>query len=133
MVGNCSDRRWAFIGCDSRDVARVGGRMGRRVLGHDGAWVGHSLRRIPGIRLSSPVGGAAREAEQKAAQTSEGVFIQVAYKRTRAIIAWFLYRPPSSSGLGYMVLSHGTGVRIPVGVPKSEKPAIAGLFPLVTD
>ena len=28
----------------------------------------------------------------------------------------FVNRPPSSSGLGYLVLSQGTGVRVPVGV-----------------
>jgi hypothetical protein len=28
----------------------------------------------------------------------------------------FTDRPPSSSGLGYLVLSQGTGVRVPVGV-----------------
>lgn len=33
---------------------------------------------------------------------------------------WFMINrrsmPPSSSGLGYLVLSQGTGVRVPVGV-----------------
>lgn len=33
------------------------------------------------------------------------------------------HRPPSSSGLGYMVLSHGTGVRIPLGVPMQKDSA----------
>ena len=27
-----------------------------------------------------------------------------------------MFTPPSSSGLGYLVLSQGTGVRVPVGV-----------------
>ncbi len=34
--------------------------------------------------------------------------------------------PPSSSGLGYLVLSQGTGVRVPVGVLESEPSARGG-------
>ena len=33
--------------------------------------------------------------------------------------------PPSSSGLGYLVLSQKTGVRFPVGVLKEEKERLA--------
>ncbi len=39
--------------------------------------------------------------------------------------------PLSSSGLGYLVLSQGTGVRVPLGVPEIESPvaqSAAGLF-----
>src|SRR3954452_9123601 len=40
--------------------------------------------------------------------------------RLDSVAMWFMMdsrsRPPSSSGLGYLVLSQGTGVRVPVGV-----------------
>src|SRR5271157_2393266 len=43
---------------------------------------------------------------------------------------WFMINrrrtPPSSSGLGYLVLSQGTGVRVPVGVLQIEPSARGG-------
>src|SRR5438067_9051725 len=37
-------------------------------------------------------------------------------------------RPPSSSGLGYLVLSQGTGVRVPVGVLPGHDPIGDSVF-----